>query len=463
MWNSNSGYVGQSMSVRAQEAYDDGKKPFNKWTKSDIIDEIKDNYDLTKEEVDILKKYKLNELKGLLSYSEWHHTGKYYNETEFWELNLDDYNNFGELKGELDKIKQENYVSQEDKILQKAEKIEKNRKIQYGVMEYKYFTESKNHPQVNIDTRDVFIYKNYAYDVNNLCFEDGTSKKKIDGNYISFSKTKNKVPTKYSKNLTVFKKTHNIKRITNQEKQLLQQAQDIKNNIENQQKEEQKTIDKYYDILIDSTNNDGVESWKEYFRLNNEYCYDKYLELINKDLDLKKCIHNYNEEEWKKFCKEHVYNTQQDLVIEEAHKLTSSSDIFCKYYLNKNNNGNIVYFNDELLCFDESKENIISLSSFSGNVYPTGNKPSNYDYGNLSEFHNKGEIRFSLNDNNGYDLQMWNGKEWSEPFYSKEIENTTYWLNLPETVKLDIKNKNSVKNNVEETNQEKKKTKKMKR
>lgn len=33
-------YIGQKMSVRACEAYDNGEKPLSKWTKADIIDEV---------------------------------------------------------------------------------------------------------------------------------------------------------------------------------------------------------------------------------------------------------------------------------------------------------------------------------------------------------------------------------------------------------------------------------------
>ena len=42
MWNMNSGYHGFSMSNRAIEAYNNGEKPFSKWTKQDILDVIEE-------------------------------------------------------------------------------------------------------------------------------------------------------------------------------------------------------------------------------------------------------------------------------------------------------------------------------------------------------------------------------------------------------------------------------------
>ena len=42
MFNINSGYHGFSMSNRAIEAYNNGEKPFSKWTKQDILDVIEE-------------------------------------------------------------------------------------------------------------------------------------------------------------------------------------------------------------------------------------------------------------------------------------------------------------------------------------------------------------------------------------------------------------------------------------
>ena len=93
-WNRNSGYVGNKMSVRAKEAYDDGEMPLSKWTKSDIIDRIEeliDDYDIQiKFDINTLNKLTKSELIDLFLYqSSWHHTGKYFNQTDFYDVDQD--------------------------------------------------------------------------------------------------------------------------------------------------------------------------------------------------------------------------------------------------------------------------------------------------------------------------------------------------------------------------------------
>ena len=97
----NSGYHGFSMSKRAVEAYNQGEKPFSKWTKEQILNELtefgeelyydypfrlKSFYKL----VDQLKKVKSDVLKAhLLRKSSWHHTGKFFNRTDFYSIDFD--------------------------------------------------------------------------------------------------------------------------------------------------------------------------------------------------------------------------------------------------------------------------------------------------------------------------------------------------------------------------------------
>ena len=98
MWNMNSGYHGFSMSNRAIEAYNNGEKPFSKWTKQDILDVIEEYkqesddptvhlfytvfYELAKVRAGVLKAH-------LLRKSSWHHTGKFYKKTEFYRFEFD--------------------------------------------------------------------------------------------------------------------------------------------------------------------------------------------------------------------------------------------------------------------------------------------------------------------------------------------------------------------------------------
>lgn len=85
------GYKGQSMSVNAVWAYDRGEKPLSKWTKSAILEEIENIFDeLPEEKAEMIKKMTLTELReNFLNYTTYHHTGKFYNSTNFYQLNAD--------------------------------------------------------------------------------------------------------------------------------------------------------------------------------------------------------------------------------------------------------------------------------------------------------------------------------------------------------------------------------------
>lgn len=80
------GYYKNQMSNNAIWAYSQGEKPMYKWTKTSILEEI-DNIFLhagKKVEIDF-KRMTLEELKNnFLVWSSWHHTGKFYNETDFY-------------------------------------------------------------------------------------------------------------------------------------------------------------------------------------------------------------------------------------------------------------------------------------------------------------------------------------------------------------------------------------------
>ncbi len=88
MFNANKGYNGYSMSNRAVIAYDNGEKPWSKWNKKELIQDILTiNSNLDE---NLLKKINLLNLKNeFLEYSSWHHTSKFYNITNFYSLNLE--------------------------------------------------------------------------------------------------------------------------------------------------------------------------------------------------------------------------------------------------------------------------------------------------------------------------------------------------------------------------------------
>lgn len=82
------GYKGKSMSVNASWAYDRGEKPLSKWTKATIFEEIECSCDdIPAEKLDMLKKMTVSELReNFLRYVAYHHTGSFYNSTNFYRL-----------------------------------------------------------------------------------------------------------------------------------------------------------------------------------------------------------------------------------------------------------------------------------------------------------------------------------------------------------------------------------------
>lgn len=82
-----------SMSKRAEYAYSCGERPISKWTKKEVLEMVADEYSYWDDfELieNFVKKTTLKEIKEkYLKYTGWHHTGKFYNITEFYELNLD--------------------------------------------------------------------------------------------------------------------------------------------------------------------------------------------------------------------------------------------------------------------------------------------------------------------------------------------------------------------------------------
>lgn len=74
------GYIGRSMSVNAKIAYDNNIKPLSRWRKADLVDIIEDAYDAQ------VKRIK-GSFKNYLVVSEWHHTGPFFQATNFYKVN----------------------------------------------------------------------------------------------------------------------------------------------------------------------------------------------------------------------------------------------------------------------------------------------------------------------------------------------------------------------------------------
>ena len=72
-------YIGQRMSVNAYNAYLNDKRPWSKWDKRSILEQLGRGRAKEVERYNtlVLRRY-------FLIYSEWHHTSKYFNETDFF-------------------------------------------------------------------------------------------------------------------------------------------------------------------------------------------------------------------------------------------------------------------------------------------------------------------------------------------------------------------------------------------
>ena len=79
------GYDNYSMSNNAVEAYQTGEKPKSKWTKKDIINELRDQIDNLNVDINELEKLPISTLKEIaLVKSSWHHTSSRFNRTDFY-------------------------------------------------------------------------------------------------------------------------------------------------------------------------------------------------------------------------------------------------------------------------------------------------------------------------------------------------------------------------------------------
>ena len=91
--DANRGYSGYSMSNRAVEAYSEGRMPYSKWNKGTILGAIQekiDNGEITKATIEDFQQMPQSMLKEYLtSGGEWHHTSKFFNQTDFYGLNMD--------------------------------------------------------------------------------------------------------------------------------------------------------------------------------------------------------------------------------------------------------------------------------------------------------------------------------------------------------------------------------------
>lgn len=192
MYNMNSGYVGYKMSKRAYQAYNNGEKPLSKWLKKDIIALIVNNTD-NEEIIDILKKAPVVFLKNkLLSYSAYHHTGSYCNETNFYEFDTDKLENIINDGAEdlLDKI--DKYKKKQKKI--NTKKQEKEKKWYYANIKFCYWVGSRRKPKLEESEEKGIVLGNWFYGFSGI-------KKNTEGKHIiRIRKYGHDIPENFDKN-----------------------------------------------------------------------------------------------------------------------------------------------------------------------------------------------------------------------------------------------------------------------
>lgn len=171
-WNANSGYVGYSMSIRAKNAYDDGEMPISKWTKSAILEAVKEYYG--KEKADLLRKYPVKFLKSAILYnSSWHHTSAKFNKTNFYSIN--DYL----FEDEVENVKKE-LEEKYSEFLEKAkeEDVKEEEKERKVIIQYALWGGSFSRPKfLGNEEEEAIIKGNYAFPVNDKKFKDDKGKK----------------------------------------------------------------------------------------------------------------------------------------------------------------------------------------------------------------------------------------------------------------------------------------------
>lgn len=175
MFDMNSGYSGYSMSNRACEAYENGEKPLSKWTKTEMLIEIKA---YAKENgvpftISVLQKAPKSVMADLvLRENSWHHTSSYCNATSFYFVDTDKLDNLTD-----DKITD----AIESHKTKKKEDVKPNK--YKGSIQYLEWSGTRKHPKATEHVlKDVFIEEKGCFYI--VTDDDGNQllRKKIGSN-----------------------------------------------------------------------------------------------------------------------------------------------------------------------------------------------------------------------------------------------------------------------------------------
>lgn len=150
MFEINSGYIGAKRSIRSDQAIEDFEVPFshiNKDLITDFIGEYPEYSSLKEVKVCIWKRAAKS-----IGPSSWHHTGKFYNETDHYALN--------EIADEL----MENRITHEIEHEEEKQALKQKKRIiidlmQFCVIEWQVWGGTRNHPKVLFNEKDVAILK----------------------------------------------------------------------------------------------------------------------------------------------------------------------------------------------------------------------------------------------------------------------------------------------------------------
>ena len=159
-----SGYIGLSRSVRSKKAIDNFEVPISFFKKEFILkflEEFKENYSekYSANDLDFLEKINISKwkfvAKDIVGASSWHHTSKFYNKTNHYDLN-EVAIKLIELKNDLDTIYKNH--------LQKDNKANANNNFKYGVIKVNIWGGTRNNAKiVGIDKKSGIIINNWLY------------------------------------------------------------------------------------------------------------------------------------------------------------------------------------------------------------------------------------------------------------------------------------------------------------
>ena len=161
-----------SMSNNAYAAYQDNIRPYSRWGKQDILDALSagvvEEYGLQKYPLWFLK-------EALLQQESWHHTGKMYNRTNFWEVVAPEcsVNEFSRLYAAC--------------LLRQEKEAEKRQSAEFRKVKVKYLQWGKRGGTPTEHTEYGVIHKNFVH------LETG-GRKRVDGNYMDVVATYDRAP-----------------------------------------------------------------------------------------------------------------------------------------------------------------------------------------------------------------------------------------------------------------------------